>query len=333
MSDRQRHDAPDASGDEPLLRALRELGTDYEPNVAAITRRAEGLRPGQPHRAGPRAQSRLPAAVRHSRPVLLPAAAVLLVMGGVVLATAPRPDSGSKPTAHGQVTEAPAVPAPSSDPTSEPSRVGTAVSATRPPIGATTTEPRTTETRQPARKQTAEVAVKALATGAITDIDLSRPVLQDWLVLGARADLKQVRAKAGAADPQITLDQPAQATSVTGPFRISWTDGVPEQDHTGADAWLAAPARPGLSVSIAASTRPRTVVLYAGAVGSDATLSVSGTGITTRRTQLGPATQQGRVLLVTISLPVTSGPTRILLQGSADDEPKAQVYLAGVTLP
>ena len=101
MSERQRRSAHKGGGDDPLLRALRELGADYEPDVAKISRRVERVHSGHrsptvPDRAGDRWRradrapahpdsGRLAGTLRHSRPVLLPAAAVLLVIGGVVL--------------------------------------------------------------------------------------------------------------------------------------------------------------------------------------------------------------------------------------------------------
>ena len=296
---------PDDSGDEALLRALRELGADYEPDLVAITHRAERVHPGQP---GPR---------RDRRPVLLPAAAVLLVMGGVALAFAPRPDFGSAPAAIDPASAPTVVAASPGEPTPPASR--SAGAPARPPVTVTT----------PASRPAAEVTVETLTT--VTEVDLGRPGLRDWLVLGARSDRKQVRAKAAAADPLIILDQPAAATSDPGPFRITWSGGSPEQDHTAGEAWLAAPARPGLTVSIAAASRPRTVVLYTGATGGDASVSVSGTGITAGRTRLGSASSPARALRVTISLPATSAPTRIRLRGPADGE-AARVYLSLVTV-
>jgi hypothetical protein len=348
MSDRQRRAAP--NGDEPLLRALRELGTDHEPDLSAITRRMEAAQ--QPRRAAPRAvagrsfgrsaggsvaTSRLARLAQHSRPVLLPAAAVLLVMGGVVLVTTQRPDPGTP--AVGGTTAATAAPsgtpasgtpvptataAPTSAAASTPgrTRAGTAASATQPPAGPTTTA------SSPA--PTAKVSVTSPAAEA-RNVDLSEPGLLDWVALGARSDLKQVRAKTAAADPQLSLDQPAEATSVGGPFRVSWTDGIPEQDHLDAGSWLSAPARPGLTVNVAAAARPRTLTLYAGAAGTPASVTVSGTGLGTARTRVG-ASSPDRAMLITISLPAGSGPIRVRLHAVADDAPTARVFLAGVTL-
>jgi hypothetical protein len=61
-------------------------------------------------------------------------------------------------------------------------------------------------------------------------------------------------------------------------------------------------------------------------------VSVSGTALTSERTRIGPASAQAQPVLITITLPATGGPTRVLLRGSADAPSSARVYLAAVTL-
>src|SRR5690242_13903786 len=86
MSDQRRHSPDD---DTELLLALRTLGADYEPDVTAIARRPREPVGARNTRAiNLRARNtRAPAVARHGRSVLLPAAAVLVLIGGIVLAT------------------------------------------------------------------------------------------------------------------------------------------------------------------------------------------------------------------------------------------------------
>jgi hypothetical protein len=140
-----------------------------------------------------------------------------------------------------------------------------------------------------------------------------------------------VRAKASATAPVIMVNQPSLASSEVGPFRISWTDGLPEQNHVDATGWLKSEGSSGLSVQLQASSRPRTVILYGGAGDLRPTLSISGGGVTVAETSLGRGSQPAHGLVVTVSLPPTTGPTRIQFGGRVDG-PAPAVYLAAVTV-
>ena len=187
------------------------------------------------------------------------------------------------------------------------------------------TSDRTTKARPPADPVT--VSVRAVAPG--TPVDLNRPPLTDWLAVGTRNDLKQVRAKAGSGD--LGLEQPSSATSVPGPFRVSWTDGLPEQNHDDALDWLQAAAEPGLTVTLTAAGKPRTVVLYAGTQHLHGTLTTTGPGLATTKTSFPTADPGPAGWLITLSLPPTSSPTHLHLSG-APDGPKPTVQLAAVTV-
>jgi hypothetical protein len=162
-------------------------------------------------------------------------------------------------------------------------------------------------------------------------VDLAKPPLIDWVAVGARADLKQVRAKAQIAKPLLTVEQPGTATSAPGPFSTSWSAGLPEQSHDGATDWLMAQAQPGLTVILARSSESRTVKLFAGTRDVRGTLVVTGPGLARKRMALGPASSQARGLVVTVVLPPTTGPTRLQLTGSPDG-PAPRVYLAAATV-
>jgi hypothetical protein len=160
MADERRAADPDG-GSEGLLQALRNLGADHEPDVEAITRRVHGtgnvIRP----RTAP-AGRRRPVAVRYGRPVLLPATAVLLVIGGIVLTTsvggsAPDPDLASPVPIATIPVGTPSHATGTATPTTSSSRViGPAVSATRPPTATTSTGPAADPT-------SAEISFVALA--------------------------------------------------------------------------------------------------------------------------------------------------------------------------
>jgi hypothetical protein len=207
MSDRTRR-SRNPDGDPELLAALRNLGTDYEPNMAAIERRSRS-------RPAPKAR-RLPTAIRNSPPVLLPAAAVLLLIGGVVGVTSVGiRHSQSDPTAaNPNWTAATTTAAPT------PSRPEPSKTVVTPPkrSAAAPTKPATSPAAtKPARQTTAKVPIAVQPISQIgTEVNLSRPPLTDWLAVGARADLKQIRAKATADTPLLTIEQPPTATSVIG---------------------------------------------------------------------------------------------------------------------
>jgi hypothetical protein len=345
MRDRRPRAGEPKSGDEELLSALRQLGTGYEPDLTVISQQIESAqRPRAAH------DTSASASLAHSvfrRSVLLPAAAVLVIIGGTVLVTSQggtSPDPAS--TKVQPISSAPVPPTispgTSRRPTAGAPRVGPAVSATA--AGAPTTAvpgttpagPHSSDPTAPASTGsgtgTEAVSVRALNAGATEALGLTGGGLRDWLVVGGRADLKQVRLKGTTAAPLVAVTQPAKATSVAGPFRVSWQDGVPEQSHTGADRWLQSGGEAGLTVTVAASSSPRTLTLFAGAQDLDATLSFTGTvldGLTQAVTVASTGARQGFV--VTVTLPPTSDLVQLKLGGTANG-PAPRVFLAALTL-
>jgi hypothetical protein len=332
--------------EDPLLRELRILAADYEPSVASIERWVrfpDRIEAGNPTLLTDPLRlvvEPTPPAHRSRRALLLPAAAVLLLFGGVVLAGSLRgPDPGRTGTSTlpigtavpAATTPARAIPSLTSPPEpstpERPAKPSTDRSAPVPPA----TSDRTAKARRPDEPVT--VSVRAVAPG--TPVDLSRPPLTDWLAVGTRSDLKQVRAKAGSGT--LGLEQPESATSVPGPFTVSWTDGLPEQSHDNALDWLQADAEPGLTATLAAAGKPRTVILYAGTRDLHGTLTVTSPGLATTETSFpaaGPDASSSPVATgwaVTLTLPPTSSPTHLHLSGTPDG-PNPTVQLAAVTV-
>jgi len=333
-------DQPPRTGDDPeLLRALRDLAADYEPDVAAIGRRVQEIgqtraidRTHLSHRPRLVSKARPAPVVQHGRLVLLPAAAVLLLVGGIVLATSaggPDPDSGETsalPIATAFATQPPA-PATAVEPrnsATSPQHSSPTRTASRTP-----TSDATPGTAAPGRVDVSVQPLSSAATG--TAVELGGPELIDWLAVGTRADLKQVRAKDRAANPVLAVEQPGSATSVVGPFSTSWTAGLPEQSHDRATDWLMADGRSGLTMTLIASSRPRILLLYAGTRDLRGTLSISGKGLASQRTALGAASRTAQGLVITVSLPPATGQTVIRLNGSPDG-PTPKVYLAALTV-
>jgi hypothetical protein len=321
MSDRTRR-SRNPDGDPELLAALRNLGTDYEPDVAAIERRSRS-------RPAPKAK-RIPTAIRNSPPVLLPAAAVLLLIGGVVGVTSVGiRHSQSDPTAANPNWTAATTAAPT-PPRPEPSKK--LVTPPRRSAAAPTKPAKSPVATKPARQTTATVQVAVQPITQIgTEVTLSRPPLTDWLAVGARADLKQVRAKANATEPMVTVEQPETATSVISPFSASWTGGFPEEDHDAATRWLRADPNPGLTVVLTRSNKARTLTLFAGTQGLQSTVAISGKGLTPSQTPLGAASPMPQAMVITLSLPPTKGPTRVHLSGATAGS-MSSLYLAAAAL-
>jgi len=321
MSDRPRR-SRNPDGDPELVAALRNLAADYEPDVAAIERRS---------RRGPAPKARrLPNAIRNSPPVLLPAAAVLLLIGGVVGVTSVgiRHSQTDQTAAQPNWTATTEAPSPSASPSApSPKPAPTPKRSAAAPTKRATSPAATKPARQTASVQVAVEPVSQIGTA----VDLSRPPLLDWLAVGARADLKQIRAKATAATPLLTIEQPPTATSVTGLFSTSWIAGIPEEDHDDAVRWLKADSKPGLTLVITRSSKARTLTLFAGTQDLRGTVAISGKGLTPSQTTLGAASAMPQGIVVTLSLPPTKGPTRVHLSGAAAG-PTPSVYLAAATL-
>ena len=350
----------DDGSTEELLTALRDLGSDHEPDPAAIrkrmdSRRVRRLRDVRPN--GPR--------------VLLSAAAAVTVLVGGVTAVArlnatddgdARPSSSDgrlqPPVSTDSAPPAPASPVGqgrhTSTPTVSPSRTGTAAStpsagATGEPTGApasaargqvgvpasvppapTPALPRSPEST-PSTTSNVPAAIVVQAAPSTPGIDLGAPPLLDWVVVGARSDLRQVRAKSAATAPLLVVDQPGTATAVPGLFRTSWTGGLPEQSHVAATRWLSVDAATGISVTVAASSSDRTIVLYGGTGNGPATITTRTGGTVTGAATVPGGSAGPQAFVVTIRVPAAGASTQVTVR-SDPGGPTSVIYLVAVAL-
>jgi hypothetical protein len=311
--------------EDELLEALRGLGADHEPDVAAIRRRMEDERPTVvPLRrrieSGPR-----------RRPVLLSAAAAILIGGGVTVAASqlgPN-DNGTPandlpvvvPTLQTPTPEAtrespsPSVTSPDARRSKEPTPDGVATS--RQGENKTPTPERTTQEAQPPSSGSAERAstsVSELSVGQ--EISLGEAD-EDWLAIGTRNDMKTVRKKDAANSALLNFTAPESAASVDGPFRVSWQGGIPEQDRVGSTRWM---QTNGAVVTVNASADTRTVTLY---LGNAMNVVVKGEGLKPHKVTLG---DQAMGYAVTVEIPSHAGDTTIELQSG-----RGPVHLAAAT--
>ena len=168
-------------------------------------------------------------------------------------------------------------------------------------------------------------------------VNLSAPGLLDWLAVGTRSDGVVVRAKRAAAAPVLTLKPVPGATVTSGPFRVSWTGGLPEQDRTGATTWSAAPAGTGWTIDVTPSAQPLQVVLYLGYADAGTTLTVlGGASATTNPIPVGSpgsasSTANPTPAIVTLRLAASSQPSRLVLSASGA-APAARAFLGAVTV-
>ena len=310
--------------DDDLLRALRSLGLDHEPDELGIRRRI-----------GVGASKRSARAAGRTRPgrpsVILSTAALVVVVGGVMAAVR-MPERIVESSAPTQVaSSSPAAPSVSSSPRSA---VGDAVSATapRPTTPPESRRPRSSASGKPESPESSSgaVTVQRLSAGATRAVAVGGEPVLDWVVVGARSDLKQQRSKAAGVSPVIFVDQPAAAERISGPFSVSWTGGTPEQSRDDARTWLAQDAGAGLTLALAPATRERTVTLYAGAGDADASLSMI-TAASTTKTPLG-SFDAARGVVVTVRVPATVDTVTLYLSGTAHTgrADSARVFLSTV---
>lgn len=336
MHDDPRRGRYDSDGDDELFRALHTLGDRYDPDVAAINHRMRHSERGfiqhtstlqtSHHRQGWLA-----------RPVMLPIAAVILVVGGfVALMPGRSADNGSAGT---EIAQAGAVtsgstqsPSPTGKPTElPPARLGPAVSATEASTGPSNSSGPDHQGAPVGRQPTVRIwPVSARAPMAET---LSRFGRYDWIALGARSDRRQVRAAESARHPAVTVDQPEDANVVYGPFRLSWQGGVPEDRRDNEGTWLRADGQTGWSMALRpSSTTVRYLRLYLGSSNLKASVLISGKDFDTRRFELQKSGSTPTAAIVEVNVPRTSHVVYLHFSGTATAAENANFYLAGLTL-
>jgi len=125
----------------------------------------------------------------------------------------------------------------------------------------------------------------------------------DWVVAGSRRDATTVRRLAGGqvlGGPHLVGDPRVEVAA--GPFRTSWTGGLPDARGSGVGTWLTVRGRPGgprTGFLVAAPARASSLTLYAGAGAAGARVTVLVDG-RTRDVATLPGSPAGQV--VTVSL-------------------------------
>lgn len=309
--------------EDELLDALRGLGADHEPDVAAIRRRMDEKRP----KVVP-LRRRVEEAPRR-RPVLLSAAAAILIGGGVTVAVSQMGPSDNASPAHPIPVNVPVIETPSNDPappTPDPGRTTAERSKESTPDGVNTSKSGTGRTKdsdppagpnQPPTSKTPKApsastgsSASLAATGTVAKLSQGQslslgPANEDWLAIGTRNDLKTVRSKAASTSPLLNFTAPPAGASVDGPLRVSWNGGAPEQDRANDSHWL---QTDGVTVTVTASAAARTVTLY---VGNLMDVKVTGQDLQDYRVTLDGSAP---AYAVTLSIPSHSGDTTIALQ-------------------
>jgi hypothetical protein len=120
----------------------------------------------------------------------------------------------------------------------------------------------------------------------------------DWIVAGGAPGPQTVRNKDGdqlISGPHVTGNPTSSA--VPGPFKMSWTDGIPDNIQPTSTQWLSVHGIPngpktGMLINVPASSKSSTLVLYLGATGTDGQLVATLDGqskVTTHRLKAGSA--------------------------------------------
>ena len=334
--------------DDDLLASLRRLGADHEPDSEAIwarvdparadarearddvpvvsldSRRDRDLRARQG--GAPRSRPR-PAAL-----VPLAAAAVLgvLVVSQVVtrdgdVATAP---AVTPTVAPAPATTVPPRPVPSTPTTSAPDAVGTPVATTARTRTRTVTVtvpadgPGTPSVPGSGGRPTSTSAVADLGVPAPSIVPLLGPArglvlstsqVDDWVVVGARTDGVQVRAKRPVY-PQapLVVVPPDAATVVRSPLAVSWGDGLPEQSRIGATTWLAGGSGGAWTVTTERLDVPRRLRITGGGAPSGLRLDVVAPGRRGSWTWSGNPAGSGPFTL-SVDIPGGAGPVTVTL--------------------
>lgn len=110
--------------------------------------------------------------------------------------------------------------------------------------------------------------------GGGTAVDLSLATARDWVAVGARNDGVGVRAKAGTGEIAGVTSHGGTPAVAAGPLRVSWTGGIPEQNHVGSGTWWTSAVAGGFDVTVRLSG-PGMIELYVGALDAPETVIVT----------------------------------------------------------
>ncbi|WP_088282283.1 hypothetical protein [Kineosporia sp. A_224] len=338
----------DHQGPDPLVvAALRRLGDEHEPDSDAIWARVDPARAGADAPVAldgrrDRAVRARPVAGGPRRPRLtgslaaaLAAASVLGVL--VVSQVVTRPQGGATPATVTSRT-------PSTGPTSTttepdgaaPTALGSAaVTSLRPSSGSSSadaapsrgsagpTTPRAGGTVAsspaggPARPGFPAPSPAPLGSGERAVL-LTTDVLSDWVVVGARGDGRQVRAKRPVGGA-FEVTAPAGAVVTASPLLVSWSDGFPEQSRTGATTWLQGPRGGAWTVTVDRVDVPRRLVVRAGGAPGGVRVDVSAPDRQPGRWVLGDNPAGSGPFTVALEVPGGAGPVTVTLTPAAQD--------------
>jgi hypothetical protein len=229
---------------------------------------------------------------------LLPAAAaavVVLTAGAITALHGSDHSSGASPPSRVMVTDGtirdPTTP--SGAPTSEPTSAIASPSPTSAPTSpaaassrsqgaessAPTTPAKAATSTGASRQRKPDVVVTATVAKAGHAVVLPGSA-RDWIAAASRSATETVRRQHGdqlISGPHV-YGNPTSATA-TGPFRLAWTDGMPETSDSGSRIWrtVTGPAggpETGYKITVPVESRTSKLVLYVGAQGADGQLQV-----------------------------------------------------------
>jgi hypothetical protein len=235
-----------------LTELLRSAAEAHEPDLDAVRRRATvGSRAVA---SPPMPRQRWASAWAAAGFVVALAAGSLAVAGATDVLVA---DGHTDPVR--AVPASPALPLPGESRTT----------ADRPPPPLITDAPAATSA--PGR-----LTVRGAAPGQAVDLTDARAA--DWIVAGASPDGTSVRRRAGGqvlGGPHVVGDPRARVSA--GPFRVSWTGGMPAATGSRAGTWLTVHGRAGgprTGYVVSAPVRGSLLRLYVGAGGPRARVTV-----------------------------------------------------------